>query len=286
MCRPVLQVTSTELKAFVTILFFDKDYNLLDAAWDQIGSAGAQTSGTVKQPPHDVLSVTAKAPEAGYAYIFLSNEDPNYVDVYFDDVNVSQTPSPIFSVSDYYPFGLTYNSYQRENSTSQKFLYNGKENINDLALNWDDYGARMYMPEIGRWGVIDPLAASMPYTSAYNYVKNNPISYIDYQGKFPIPVIYLVYEGFAYAFTATAAMYVVTHHDDLVSGLYFGGESAVLEARGKSKSPYWARYVFKNNRGAALDYGQPRAATWNPTLKYQTVKWAGILDLQHLDFFR
>ncbi|QOW10078.1 hypothetical protein Q73A0000_06790 [Kaistella flava (ex Peng et al. 2021)] len=43
-----------------------------------------------------------------------------------------------------------------------------------------DYGARMYMPDIGRWGTIDPRSA---YThEAYSYVWNNPISFSDPTG--------------------------------------------------------------------------------------------------------
>lgn len=46
-------------KLFVTILFFDNEFNFIDAAWDQISTAGAQTSPTVKSP-HDFLTITAR----------------------------------------------------------------------------------------------------------------------------------------------------------------------------------------------------------------------------------
>ena len=169
-------------KAFVTIIFFDKDYNLIDAAWDQVTTTGAQTSATVKQPPHDLMSITAKAPEAGYAYVFVSNEHFNYVDLYIDDVTVTHTPSPIVSTGDYFPFGLSYNTGERAGALEQKYLYNGKELQDEMSLNWYDYGARMYMPEIGRWGVVDPLAEMTRRWSPYNYALDNPIRFIDPDG--------------------------------------------------------------------------------------------------------
>jgi RHS repeat-associated protein len=96
---------------------------------------------------------------------------------------------------DYYPFGLTFNSYQRENATENRYLYNQgtgektfkTERTYDLGLNVDQSKYRTYDYITGRWWQIDPKAdeGDLSSLTPYNYSFNNPILYGDPEGDCP-----------------------------------------------------------------------------------------------------
>jgi RHS repeat-associated protein len=105
--------------------------------------------------------------------------------VYFDDFSLLVPSSAVVQADEYYPFGLTFNSYSRENSVDQKYLYNGKELQDELNLGWYDYIARQYDPALGRFTSIDPAADLMRRVSPYAYAFNNPVRFTDPDGMVP-----------------------------------------------------------------------------------------------------
>jgi RHS repeat-associated protein len=81
----------------------------------------------------------------------------------------------------YYPFGMQMSGLSQQNGTDMpnKYLYNGKELQDDFDLDWYDYGARFYDPQLGRFHTIDKLSERYYAWSPFNYVGNNPIKRVD-----------------------------------------------------------------------------------------------------------
>ncbi|MDR6404451.1 MULTISPECIES: DUF6443 domain-containing protein [Chryseobacterium] len=91
----------------------------------------------------------------------------------------------VLEENNYYPFGLKHEGYNGlAGNPAYNYKYNGKE-LQETGMY--DYGARFYMPDLGRWGVIDPLAEKMTRHSPYNYAFSNPINFIDPDGRQAIP---------------------------------------------------------------------------------------------------
>lgn len=114
--------------------------------------------------------------------------------VWFDDVSIRKVNSTneIVEENNYYAFGLKHKhinnvfNLNNANPAAQKYKYNGKELQEELGLNMYDYGARNYDPALGRWMNIDPLAEKATDWTPYRYAFNNPLRFVDPDGKWEI----------------------------------------------------------------------------------------------------
>ena len=175
-------VEGTGPKAFLNYIFLNNDLDVTKMKFgaQRLSNVPKETGYNVS---HEKLELDFEATEAGLLYVYSSNDNEVVKEeVFFDDFTVVHQKSLILQESDYYPFGLTFNSYNRENSTPNNYLYNGKEKQDELEIGWLDFGARMYMSDIGKWGVADPLSELYRRWSPYTYGVDNPIRYIDPDG--------------------------------------------------------------------------------------------------------
>lgn len=170
-------------KAYLFYILFNSSY-----VYQQFGYVAVNSTALAG---HQQMYLDITVPTGGYLYTYVANEAnvSTATSVYFDDftiVHTRNTPTlQVLQTNDYYPFGLQIaaQSYQKQTALDNDYLYNGKELQDEHNLGWMDYGARMYMADIGRWGVVDPLSENYLPASPYNYVLNNPASLLDPDGR-------------------------------------------------------------------------------------------------------
>jgi RHS repeat-associated protein len=226
----------------------------------------AKENGT--DVPHEKLVLTEIVKEPGYVYIYLSNDNlalgGSQIEVYFDDFKVTQTKSPIVASESFYPFGLTFDSSERENSLENKYLYNQgtgeksfrTERVYDLGLNVDQSKLRTYDYITGRWWQVDPLSeVGQESWSVYQYSYNNPVRFSDPNGDCPMCLIWAAAEvigTFTAAEVTTGAAVAAGGATAIVLAKKYG--SKVLDAMGNA-SPYstpavdWAKSGSSNSQG-------------------------------------
>ncbi|WP_209329150.1 RHS repeat domain-containing protein [Lunatimonas salinarum] len=116
----------------------------------------------------------------------LSNHLGNVLAVVSDNIHLNQdsTWTSLINTTDYYPFGLAMDGRSVQDSTS-RYGFNGKEL--DAGGEWGgqnnyDYGFRIYNPTIAKFLSVDPLFATYPYLTPYQFASNTPIAAIDRDG--------------------------------------------------------------------------------------------------------
>ena len=93
----------------------------------------------------------------------------------------------IEEVNHYYPFGALMGD--RCGVSRNKYKYIGKELDTMYGWNMQDHEARWYDPVLGRWMATDPLQEKYASFSTYYYANNNPLVFIDFNGKDGVRIV-------------------------------------------------------------------------------------------------
>ena len=164
-------------KGFLNVLIFDKNYNLVDIAYQQLEDTYVQT-GTSTKMPHGLLEREVYIEEPGYVYIFLSVEGDYEQAIYFDDLVITHEHSPIVAGADFYPFGMVMDG-REITQEDYRWGYQGQYAEEDTTTGWNQFQLRMYDARFGRWLSVDPYGQ---YASPYVGMGNYPYATIDADG--------------------------------------------------------------------------------------------------------
>jgi len=121
--------------------------------------------------------------EAGYIYLYVSNESDVTNFVWFDDLTIVHTHNSIEQQQDYYPFCMRHNK-QFAHIPGNKDMFNSASEYN-AKLDLYETFFRQYDPAIGRFNGVDMMAAKYHSMTPYQFAFNDPVMMNDPLGADP-----------------------------------------------------------------------------------------------------
>jgi RHS repeat-associated protein len=137
---------------------------------------------SAKEEYLDFLKSETYVVEVGTKQYEMSNHLGNVLAVVSDKKEfVSEWKAVVLSAQDYYPFGMSMPDRKYTGGGGYRYGFNGKEKDNETELN--DFGARFYAANIGRWLSVDPLGYKYQNLTPYSAFMNTPLLFVDPDGK-------------------------------------------------------------------------------------------------------
>ncbi len=162
-------------KAFINYIFFDEQFKMVSG-----GASPVHPTGFTKDHFSDLQNLAAN--KNGYLYVYVSNESP--VNVFFDNLQLVHTRSPLLEETHYYPFGLTMAGISSKalafGEPENKRKYQNYEFNSDFNLNLYESFFRLHDPQLARFWQMDPKFHES--LALYVSMGNNPVSLTDILG--------------------------------------------------------------------------------------------------------
>jgi len=174
-------------------------------------------------------------------------------------INIDYYEADVTNATLYYPFGMELKTYQAD-SAGYRYGFNGQENENDISGQSGGhviFEYRIHDARLGRWLSRDPHEYKYPYTSSYCAFLNNPLFFIDPDGRDIVPTTEFKASRYGVVFDKMVTnnniqfMVLVTHFNQKSETLNL--EYAVIAKTSSSK--------FIN--GNSQTYGEGRVSNGN-----------------------
>lgn len=174
-------------KAYLYYILFDNNY-----VYKQFGYSEVKSTALVA---HQKLFLDIPIPSDGHMYIYLANESQisAATAVYFDDFKIVHEKITnslrVTEVNDYDPFGhiIEGTRFVDVSRSQNNYQYQGKFAEFDGLVGWNRFmGRGNYDSRLGRWHSTD---AANQGSSPYQAMGNRPITNVDPDGQFFVPVI-------------------------------------------------------------------------------------------------
>ncbi len=156
------------------------------------------------------------------------------------------------------PYGETMIEQSNIVDYDNPFKFNGKELDTETGLYY--YGARYYDPTLSVWLGVDPLAEKYTAWSSYAYCLDNPIIYIDHDGREVLPTNKLKANSSVYSFFQVASSNSVWKN---MMKNFYANQNSVYVHLGKLRNSNNAPSGFTN-----VARTESHLSTSNPVSKF------------------